>query len=249
MAELSKAGRSIGATMSSHTGRPMASSSGWSYGESGLIASTTRAICSSTVLSRSVGMRLSGMVRTLAVAGHPSVEPASTQLGFPESSRCARPTTVTSPANFQSPFTTSSSARLKRPPPLPPELPRPPHRRHALGEPPVELLDQLVVMRVEIHVRHAPNTVLGDQLVAVPQSVAVRAQHQQVVGGLHRKEPLTADLDQRGAVEDLDRCAHRSLDLDHLRRRGVRRVDGLDVLDQCQPEDSVAGRELLANRT
>ena len=46
--------------------------------------------------------------------------------------------------------------------------------------------------------------------------VDVGAQHQQVVGGLDRHEPVAVDLDRCGALEDLDRRAHRGLDLDHL---------------------------------
>ena len=47
--------------------------------------------------------------------------------------------------------------------------------------------------------------------------VDVGAQHQQVVGRLDRDEPVAADLDRAGALEHLDRGAHRGLDLDHLR--------------------------------
>src|SRR4051794_39812075 len=67
-------------------------------------------------------------------------------------------------------------------------------RRDALGEALLELADELVVAAVEVDERH-----LLDGLVereAVRQVVDVGAQHEQVVGRLHRDEPVAADLDE-----------------------------------------------------
>ena len=78
--------------------------------------------------------------------------------------------------------------------------------------------------------------------------VDVRAQHEQVVGRLHRDEPVAADLDQRRVGEHLDGGTHRGLDLDHLGGARVAGVDGLLVADQRQPEDAVADVEGLLHR-
>ncbi len=55
---------------------------------------------------------------------------------------------------------------------------------------------------------------------------------------LDRQEAFTDDNDRLRAVEDLDRRAQRSFDLEDLRGGGV---DGLDVADQWQARDSALG--------
>ena len=49
-------------------------------------------------------------------------------------------------------------------------------------------------------------------------------------------------VDGGGAVEQLDRRPHRRLELEHRRRLGVARVDGLLVLDERQLDGARGGR-------
>ena len=70
-----------------------------------------------------------------------------------------------------------------------------------------------------------------------------------VLTGTKRSRPTSM---RARALEDLDRRAHRGLDLDHLGRGRVGRVDGLDVADQRQAEDAVRarrGRRVIARRS
>ena len=66
-----------------------------------------------------------------------------------------------------------------------------------------------------------------------------------VFTGTNRSRPTSI---VPGALEDLDRRAHRGLDLDHLGGGGVAGVDVLDVADQRQAEDAAADVERLAHR-
>ncbi len=61
-----------------------------------------------------------------------------------------------------------------------------------------------------------------------------------VFTGTNRSRPTPT---RPGAVEHLDRCAHRRLDLDHRGRCRVLRVDRLRVADHRQVEDAVVGIE------
>src|SRR5690625_5594297 len=58
---------------------------------------------------------------------------------------------------------------------------------------------------------------LLDQRVPVVQGVDVRADQQQIAGGLDREEPVASHHDRSRAVEHLDGRAHRRLDLVDLR--------------------------------
>src|SRR4051794_7177018 len=85
--------------------------------------------------------------------------------------------------------------------------------RSPFGETALELRHQLVVRRVELDVGHVAGRVEDEVLAHV---VDVGAEHEQVAGGLHRDEPVAADLDRAGPVEELDGSPHRGLDLHHL---------------------------------
>ena len=72
------------------------------------------------------------------------------------------------------------------------------------------------------------------------QLVGVGAQRQEVVGRLDGRESRAADAHRARAGEDVDRRAHRRLELQHGGRRGVRRIDALAVDDHRQAEHAVA---------
>ena len=153
------------------TGRPSASSSGWSYGGSGSSDSRIRSTCSSTVLSRSVGMRVGSHAPSRRSAE--SAVPDSTRPRVAVERRRS-PTTVTSAPKVQSPSTTSTR------PPAATARPRGSARRSRRPA---------CRRRVQVDERHRsarPGRARG----RLAEVVDVGAQHQQVVGGLHRQEPV-----------------------------------------------------------
>jgi hypothetical protein len=118
-------------------------------------------------------------------------------------------------------------------------------RRRTGGEPLVELADQGIGL-VELDVRRVVGPHVHHEVAA--ELVDVGPDQQELAGVLHGHEAVAGDLDQLRALEDLDRGAHRGLDLDHLRARGVARVGGLLVADQGQAEDAVTTVQLGAHR-
>src|SRR4051812_1451633 len=216
IAELSNDGRLIGATTSSATASPRASMSGCGKSGSGSMSARMRARWSSTEMRPSAIGEDGVGVDALGGAGLQGHVPHHLH-------------TV-----------------AERPVALDPQRGGLLQRRGAVGEAPVELADELVVVAVEVDVRQLRRGLVEHEVLT--DVVDVGAQHQQVVGGLHGDEPVPADLDQPGPLEDLDGGAHRGLDLDHLGRRGVAGVEVLDVADQREPQDALAHVERLAHR-
>mmetsp|Transcript_8637 Transcript_8637/g.27096 ORF Transcript_8637/g.27096 Transcript_8637/m.27096 type:complete len:1102 (-) Transcript_8637:19-3324(-) len=113
-------------------------------------------------------------------------------------------------------------------------------RRRAADQERLQLLDELVLLRVERDLRRGREA-RGEDRDGVDDDVGVRAQEEEVVALLHRGEPGPGHDDRRRALEALDRRAHRRLELEHLGRRVVLRVHRLLVLDHRQGDDAARG--------
>ena len=112
----------------------------------------------------------------------------------------------------------ATTSRPKRDVAADDEAPALPQRRRAVREARLEVVDALEVGGVERDVRRLGHAL--DAAVAA-QAVDVRAQRQQVVGGLDGDEARARHAQRPRTLEDPDRRAHRGLGLDHLGRRGV----------------------------
>src|SRR4051794_1226062 len=134
-------------------------------------------------------------------------------------------------------------ARPERPVALDLEPVALPQRRRTGGEARVEVAQQFAGARGE---RDEWRLGPGDHAEPVVERVDVRAQYEEVVRGLHRREAVAPDEDGAGALEHADGGAHRRLDLHDRRRRGIRGIDGLLVADERQPEHAVARGERVA---
>jgi len=115
-------------------------------------------------------------------------------------------------------------------------------RRRPRREARLEVAHELEVVGVKLHERRGGVVALrrdGDGTVVV-QDVGVGAQRQQVVGRLDGREALARHADRARAVEDVDRGAHRGLELDDRGRRRVAGVDRLAVDDHRKSEHAIA---------
>src|SRR3954451_11922774 len=113
-------------------------------------------------------------------------------------------------------------------------------RRRAGREACVEVAQQLVRAGRE---RHEGRLGPGDHARGVVERVDVGAQHEEVVRRLDGREAVAPDEHRAGALEDPDGGAHRRLDLHHLRRPRVGRVDVLLVADEWQAHHAVVRLE------
>ncbi len=119
------------------------------------------------------------------------------------------------------------------------------------GAPSGKRLSNSADQLVDVASRSTNGQLLGDLVEheVAADVVDVGAQHQQVVGRLHRHEPVAADLDRAGVLEHLDRPRpSRSRSGSPSGVVGSAGSTRLLVADQRQAEDAVADVERLLHR-